>query len=760
MKKLLFCLALLFSTGVVFAAPNASVTPSITNSNTDAERVAPLCIFYDATASTDVATTAYPFEDLLGRWNFGDPYAGNHTNGSNTTRSKNRATGLVAGHCYEVPGSYSWSYTLSNGTTTDSEIGGVTVTDPNTVFALNTICLSTGTATAGSGGCPVGAYTASNVTDVKTTINTGNLLTTGCGGSGCKRFMFKAGESFNTTTSVNINVAGPGIFTSYGVGASPVIFNAGASNNSLLNIGNSSNTDTKGWRFNNLVLDGNGGTGSGNAGVSMNSGTSSFITFINMTFQKNFYGLTASVSNLDFYNQSLQTTNDETIADAATVIPLTTTSGGNRAIQIGDRISISRPTDSVLNRSIDFYSTLTAINPGVSVTIADPLDEAWGQTGRTVTIWPQASPVQPMWDHVFIVYSNLISSNGTVDSGSNTIYFASDRFGFIGNYVNPTYNGAAGGEHGVRTMRTNKAVYSNNTVEGVNATKASFTLRSINYEGTPTLAYGSQTQYVILQDNLAIGGGGSGCCGPNNQTSSGRSRHVVIERNWIKGDDSTYLALSTQSQYVSIRNNIIDGSLGLDTWSAGIAIANGEDYWVPIPERVHIFNNTLFTSRQSVSGYGSFIAMRVGTELSPQTPLINASIKNNIFYAPNEGDVLPKAIILWVGNTWTISESNNPLPAMTSGDSSSQAMVDDNPEFSGPMPSANSPMASVRGFIPSNVNNVYSSNGGTDVGVPKAILDYDFFGCRSATGKIRRGVAVASGDTICDEAITRLPIGL
>lgn len=85
--------------------------------------VAPLAVFFDATATTATATTR-PFHDIEYKWNFGDP-AGSPVNGTTWTNgsragasSRNAATGPVAAHVFETPGTYTVALTAFDGTNT------------------------------------------------------------------------------------------------------------------------------------------------------------------------------------------------------------------------------------------------------------------------------------------------------------------------------------------------------------------------------------------------------------------------------------------------------------------------------------------------------------------------------------------------------------------------------------------------------------------------------------------------------------------
>lgn len=190
------------------APPIVSVIPSRTSG------VAPLVVFFDATGTTD-ADTLTPFHDLDYRWDFGDPASGKWGAGVEGL-SRNRATGPMAAHCYEIPGTYAWSVKVSDGAHTVAQSGSITVTS---ISDANTICIAAASLpVAGADGVPVGAICVQQPNFVMA-INT--HATTG------KKILFKRGDTFTApnvnTTPARIAVTGPGIVGAYGTGAEPVI---------------------------------------------------------------------------------------------------------------------------------------------------------------------------------------------------------------------------------------------------------------------------------------------------------------------------------------------------------------------------------------------------------------------------------------------------------------------------------------------------------------------------------------------------------
>ena len=201
--------------------PGGPITPNIIVSRVTG--VAPLAVFFDASATTATATTR-PFHDLEYRWSFGEttgPGIGTWSTGSRAgVSSRNSATGPVAAHVYETPGTYTVALVATDGTNTVTEnCVQITVQDPDVVFAgANTVCIANGGATAGMGGCPAGAATPPATAAFDT------ALAACLAGAAPRRCLFKRGDTFASALNINISIAGPLTVGAYGlVGNLPII---------------------------------------------------------------------------------------------------------------------------------------------------------------------------------------------------------------------------------------------------------------------------------------------------------------------------------------------------------------------------------------------------------------------------------------------------------------------------------------------------------------------------------------------------------
>lgn len=261
--------------------------------------VAPLAVFFDASNTTDATVTSKPFHEIEYRWSFGDtnqalaPGGTTWPYGSRATNSeRNSATGPLAGHVYETPGTYTVTLTAFDGTNTTSTTTTITVTDPDTVFAgADTICVSASSLpVAGAGGCPAGADVAQQA-DFATVIST--YARTG------KRLLLKKGDTFTTGTSAQTRDTGPGIIASYGAGANPIV--QATADIGLLVFSGNGTPGISDWRVMDIELDGNGNSAS--TGVSADGGINQllalrvYVHHVRMAFKFDY-------EVLDFYNNN------------------------------------------------------------------------------------------------------------------------------------------------------------------------------------------------------------------------------------------------------------------------------------------------------------------------------------------------------------------------------------------------------------------------------------------------------------------------
>ncbi|MFZ2303742.1 MAG: peptidoglycan-binding protein, partial [Minisyncoccia bacterium] len=293
--------------------------------------VAPLSVFFDASGTTDPTMTTRPFHDLEYTWSFGDATAGTWAYGAAPGSSKNTATGPVAAHVFETPGTYTVTMQAFDGTNTNTTTTTITVTDPNVVFAgTNTICLSSNTTpVAGAGGCPSGAQVAMQ-SNFATAVNTYALTN--------RRVLFKRGDTFSAPTSGAITQTGPGIIGAFGTGVAPIVQKSGAG--AIVNLSRSSTPNIKDWRIMDLEFDGLDTVDS--VGVDT-FGTMKQVLVLNMNMHNINQGVSFNGSMIDWlYNAGYtsHTMYDEIAVVGSTITGIPDYANGSRLFITANRLSI------------------------------------------------------------------------------------------------------------------------------------------------------------------------------------------------------------------------------------------------------------------------------------------------------------------------------------------------------------------------------------------------------------------------------------
>jgi hypothetical protein len=203
--------------------------------------VAPLGVHFSAVGTT--ANVALPFHDLLYVWDFDDPTSSTFTP---TGLSKDEATGPIAKHVYETPGTYTPTLTVFDGLATKvytfAPITVIAFTDIPGYVAADTICFSND---ADFTGAPAGSTQIGTVSDYDAQIAT--YLATG------KRLLFKRDDAFTTSTQALFNKQGPWLVGAFGTGAKPTVTRTAGT--TIIGVGEPLSTVTDG-RFMDHTLNG------------------------------------------------------------------------------------------------------------------------------------------------------------------------------------------------------------------------------------------------------------------------------------------------------------------------------------------------------------------------------------------------------------------------------------------------------------------------------------------------------------------------
>ena len=603
--------------------------------------VAPLAVFFDATGTTATATSR-PFHDLEYRWDFGDRTGGvlnlsppvTITNpaaiGTSTwntgsrpgANSRNSATGPVAAHVYETPGTYTVTLTANDGTNSvTNNCTRITVQDPELVFSgANTYCIAGWNSpartalsmlpTPGQGGCPP---TAKAVVQPNFTTAINTYAKTG------KRVLFRRGDTFvstpytpasGVTVGADITATGPGIVGAFGTGAAPLIQPANANGNGLLNISERTTPNIKDWRVMDLELDGMS-TGSGSriysSGVGFGGGADQ-ITLLRLNIHDTYFtGIGNASTALDGFNAY--------------------TYAGYHGHKMWDQIAV---VDSSILRN---HGDGTG-NGGCGMYFAALRFSLLGTTVDDVT---RAEHVLrfPYLDKA------VISNNHLSRQAPNKV---------IIKLLAPTWNWPCGPGGTVQTCAS--PVGDANYVRGTS---------SVVYD--PANGASGYTEHIVISDNWIENGPVAGwavAVGPKNTASEERVRDVIAERNRFVGaahsSSQTMFSVMDSVTETTARNNICDMSVATGPIACFTAGKNGVGSKGSPPDQYRIYNNTAYSSTTAGIRFLEMMSFEAHTVAAPTAPT-NVTLQNNLVYAPSASSVT----LVWTTcpGVWCPTQLNN-----------------------------------------------------------------------------------------------------
>jgi hypothetical protein len=280
-----------------------TLNPSITTLRTSG--AAPLSMYFDATGTSSRAT-ARPFDEIQYTWNFGEatgPGVGTWGQGANAgVASRNIDRGPIAGHVYEVPGTYTATLTAFDGVNSATKTVTVTVIDPNVAYAARVYCYSNSTKTTEDPPeCAGHHLTATTWESVLA-----NIKSVGNGAY----HRLKRGDSFtmsSSTTAIlnNIDGNGPGIIGDYGTAtAKPVIALQGVheTSDAAIMFGGPRSTAQSGWVVKDVTISGAADINHYAVGIST-VGTTQNLLALRVTGDSLRILLTTSMRILDIWNE-------------------------------------------------------------------------------------------------------------------------------------------------------------------------------------------------------------------------------------------------------------------------------------------------------------------------------------------------------------------------------------------------------------------------------------------------------------------------
>lgn len=541
--------------------------------------IAPLKVFFDGTNAT-VSGVANTFRDVEHRWRFGEtagPGIGVWNTGLRAGySSRNRATGPVAGHVFETPGTYAVEHDVISAGTIATETVYVTVQDPDVEFAgaLTAVVSSTGN----WAGKPSGATQISS-SDWAATY-TAQMA------AGVRRLLFCRGETFGALGSrIVMTTPGPGIIGSYGTGAKPVYTPpvGNVAGESFVVLSSATTAGLNDWVWMDGKFDASSRENDYFRAFVTNGGFDRF-TMLRLDFWKCTYAYVQSDDALDGFNNLAN--------------PLRSTSyptqGGHR---IWDQWAF------------------------VDNTIAGAVDAPLGSPGTAAYPYGTYGCGQHM-----LYEGNLIDLSA---SDLRSSHCARQNYSFKVAIGNNTVLDPGGDRLGLKLCNVS---YDCDSTANVDWTPAPKKLAS-----DPTNAGGGGTRFVYIADNQwgALNSASKilVSISPPAPDTDGRGKDVLFERNWLYGGPSVIVAMQVSWSDVTVRNNVVDMSASV--YAEGIRLSTE---WIttdamkpavspstgPAPDGVRIYNNTFYCGTNRVFNAINF---------NDATPT-NVDIRNNLAYAP------------------------------------------------------------------------------------------------------------------------------
>jgi hypothetical protein len=173
-------------------------------------------------------------------------------------------------------------------------------------------------------------------------------------------------------------------------------------------------------------------------------------------------------------------------------------------------------------------------------------------------------------------------------------------------------------------------------------------------------------EHVVISDNDLDTGSSTGPAwaahfGAQNSVSDERTRDVIFERNYVRGNTTT-LVLTEASERVTIRNNLLLSSFN-GTYQAGVVeVRARSEAGTPPPSSTYIYNNSIYQVSGAHANFEAVVVYKDPT--APTTLPTGTVVKNNLVYAPTatNNDWTYSGLPLFIGGssgaTWTASSNS------------------------------------------------------------------------------------------------------
>jgi chitodextrinase len=265
------------------------------------------------------------------------------------------------------------------------------------------------------------------------------------------------------------------------------------------------------------------------------------------------------------------------------------------------------------------------------------------------------------WDGLYM-HDSTIYDLYTSASGPNAFFGNAKHAAMIGNNIDNNTHG----EHGIRFQYANRVVIEHNTIQGIAPGKTNLTIRGTDYAGNTTEHPGAISEKIVISDNKMIGGASVGMVGfgPENGVIDERGQDIIFERNFLLCSSTTQNTILVSQPDVTLRNNVLNFP---GPSAGGFAFGIQPSGIVPNPDRVHIYNNTVYHAGSSTNNW-TLLWVSSNNDTSPYDQTMPGSVfqlKNNLLYAPYRQVGYLSMFGNYNGSVATTTQSNNTVDPIT-----------------------------------------------------------------------------------------------
>ena len=259
-------------------------------------------------------------------------------------------------------------------------------------------------------------------------------------------------------------------------------------------------------------------------------------------------------------------------------------------------------------------------------------------------------------DNSHLITENAIVSCNISETERLVTFIGGDKLTYMGNVA---FNSKT--SHVTRIWNSYQGVIAHNSLSGASYTNA-YGLHALKFHGATESQIGSysetganglphRTKFTIISDNIF---GSSGpwpvVIAPQNDISDENLSDIIVEKNKFissfgtQGETLVTTGLKFGGQYITVRNNIFDGSGNQEGYRGIVIERSGIE--AP-PHGNHIYNNTIYKAGNSVWTYEGILI----DETASDTVVINNFVSfpdsdNQLLITDYSGDITMERNIL------------------------------------------------------------------------------------------------------------------